>query len=146
MPGARRQILAELVGYGATSDGATTWSPLRRRRGALHAQALAGTVRAPVDYINTHGTSTPVGDITELARCARCSATSCPPISLDQVADRPFAGRGRRAGGDLLPADAAGRLHRRLGQHRERSTPRCYPIAEGLPDRARAPRRARWTR
>ena len=53
---------------------------LGRRRGALHAHG-AGDVKAPVDYINPHATSTPVGDIKEIEASARCSASKCPPIS-----------------------------------------------------------------
>lgn len=66
------RIYAEIVGYGATSDGADMVAP--SGEGALRCMKLAmdgfpGAARrrnAPVDYINTHGTSTPVGDITEL--------------------------------------------------------------------------------
>ncbi len=59
------KIYAELTGYGATSDGHDMVAP--SGEGALRCmeQALA-TVKTPVTYINTHGTSTPVGDITEL--------------------------------------------------------------------------------
>lgn len=59
------KIYAELTGYGATSDGHDMVAP--SGEGALRCmeQALA-TVKGPVTYINTHGTSTPVGDITEL--------------------------------------------------------------------------------
>lgn len=59
------KIYAELTGYGATSDGYDMVAP--SGEGALRCmeQALA-TVTGPVTYINTHGTSTPVGDITEL--------------------------------------------------------------------------------
>ena len=65
------KIYAEVIGYGATSDGADMVAP--SGEGALRCMmlALAGFPGAPrrntpVDYINTHGTSTPVGDITEL--------------------------------------------------------------------------------
>jgi len=59
------KIYAELVGYGATSDGYDMVAP--SGEGALRCmrQALA-TVEGPIDYINAHGTSTPVGDIQEL--------------------------------------------------------------------------------
>ncbi len=59
------KIYAELTGYGATSDGHDMVAP--SGEGALRCmeQALA-TVKGPITYINTHGTSTPVGDITEL--------------------------------------------------------------------------------
>ena len=65
------KIYAEIIGYGATSDGADMVAP--SGEGAIRCMKLAmdgfpGAARrnVPVDYINTHGTSTPVGDITEL--------------------------------------------------------------------------------
>ena len=58
-------IYAELVGYGATSDGHDMVAP--SGEGAVRCMELAcSTVDAPIDYINTHGTSTPVGDTKEL--------------------------------------------------------------------------------
>jgi 3-oxoacyl-[acyl-carrier-protein] synthase-1 len=59
------KIYAELTGYGATSDGADMVAPSGEGAVRCMKQALA-TVKTPVTYINTHGTSTPVGDITEL--------------------------------------------------------------------------------
>ncbi|MFO1296349.1 MAG: beta-ketoacyl-ACP synthase I [Rubrivivax sp.] len=58
-------ILAELVGYGATSDGHDMVAPSGEGAVRCMRQALA-TVKRPVDYINAHGTSTPVGDAAEL--------------------------------------------------------------------------------
>jgi 3-oxoacyl-[acyl-carrier-protein] synthase-1 len=59
------KIYAELVGYGATSDGHDMVAP--SGEGATRCMQLANsTVEAPIDYINTHGTSTPVGDVQEL--------------------------------------------------------------------------------
>jgi 3-oxoacyl-[acyl-carrier-protein] synthase-1 len=59
------KIYAELVGYGANSDGFDMVAP--SGEGAARCMQLArSTVDAPVDYINTHGTSTPVGDTREL--------------------------------------------------------------------------------
>ncbi|MCP5091481.1 MAG: beta-ketoacyl-ACP synthase I [Gammaproteobacteria bacterium] len=59
------KIYAELVGYGATSDGCDMVAP--SGEGALRCMDLArSTVEGPIDYINTHGTSTPVGDVKEL--------------------------------------------------------------------------------
>ena len=60
------KIYAEITGYGATSDGADMVAPSGEGAVRCMKQALA-TVRTPVTYINTHGTSTPVGDTTELA-------------------------------------------------------------------------------
>jgi 3-oxoacyl-[acyl-carrier-protein] synthase-1 len=59
------KIYAELVGYGATSDGYDMVAPSGEGAVRCMRQAL-GTVDGPVDYINAHGTSTPVGDIQEL--------------------------------------------------------------------------------
>ncbi len=59
------KIYAELVGYGATSDGYDMVAPSGEGAVRCMRQALA-TVDGPVDYINAHGTSTPVGDIQEL--------------------------------------------------------------------------------
>src|SRR6476619_1194441 len=59
------KIYGEVIGYGATSDGADMVAP--SGEGAVRCMANAlKTVKAPVTYINTHGTSTPAGDITEL--------------------------------------------------------------------------------
>ena len=59
------KIYAELVGFGSTSDGYDMVAP--SGEGAQRCMDLAkSTVEAPIDYINTHGTSTPVGDVKEL--------------------------------------------------------------------------------
>ncbi len=59
------RIYAEIVGYGATSDGFDMVSP--SGEGAVRCMEMArSTVGVPIDYINTHGTSTPVGDTKEL--------------------------------------------------------------------------------
>ncbi|NCT40609.1 MAG: beta-ketoacyl-ACP synthase I [Alphaproteobacteria bacterium] len=59
------KIYAEITGYGATSDGADMVAPSGEGAVRCMNQALS-TVKTPVTYINTHGTSTPAGDITEL--------------------------------------------------------------------------------
>jgi len=59
------RIYAELVGYGATSDGYDMVQPSGEGAVRCMQQAMA-TVEEPIDYINAHGTSTPVGDIGEL--------------------------------------------------------------------------------
>ncbi|MEW5248951.1 beta-ketoacyl-ACP synthase I [Microbulbifer sp. 2201CG32-9] len=63
-------IYAELTGYGATSDGYDMVAPSGEGAVRCMQQALAGAdgrgLEGPVDYINTHGTSTPVGDVAEL--------------------------------------------------------------------------------
>ncbi len=59
------KIYAELVGYGATSDGHDMVAP--SGEGAQRCMQIArATVEGPVDYVNTHGTSTPAGDIVEV--------------------------------------------------------------------------------
>jgi len=79
------KIYAELVGYGATSDGADMVAP--SGEGAVRCMQLALTEagghghNAPVDYINTHGTSTPAGDITELKAIREVFGEAVPPIS-----------------------------------------------------------------
>jgi 3-oxoacyl-[acyl-carrier-protein] synthase I len=59
------KILAEIVGYGATSDGYDMVAPSGEGAARCMRQAL-GSLNAPIDYINPHGTSTPVGDIKEI--------------------------------------------------------------------------------
>jgi 3-oxoacyl-[acyl-carrier-protein] synthase-1 len=59
------KIYAEIVGFGSTSDGYDMVAP--SGEGAVRCMEMArATVDAPIDYINTHGTSTPVGDVKEL--------------------------------------------------------------------------------
>ena len=58
-------IYAELVGYGATSDGVDMVQPSGEGAVRCMKMALSG-INDPVDYINTHGTSTPIGDTKEL--------------------------------------------------------------------------------
>jgi len=59
------KIYAEVVGYGATSDGYDMVQPSGEGAIRCMQQAMAN-LKCPVDYINTHGTSTPVGDVKEL--------------------------------------------------------------------------------
>jgi 3-oxoacyl-[acyl-carrier-protein] synthase-1 len=75
-------IFAELVGYGATSDGADMVAP--SGEGAVRCMRMAlETVDRPVDYINPHATSTPVGDLREIEAIREVFGTGeqCPPIS-----------------------------------------------------------------
>jgi 3-oxoacyl-(acyl-carrier-protein) synthase len=59
------KIYAELTGYGATSDGLDMVAP--SGEGAIRCMQMAmATAKRPIDYINTHGTSTPVGDVKEI--------------------------------------------------------------------------------
>ena len=73
-------IYAELVGYGATSDGHDMVAPSGEGATRCMQQALA-TVDGPLDYINTHGTSTPAGDICELGAIKNVFGDNIPAIS-----------------------------------------------------------------
>ena len=74
------KIYAELTGYGATSDGFDMVAP--SGEGATRCMNLAlKTTRNQIDYINTHGTSTPVGDITELKAIKDAFKDKIPKIS-----------------------------------------------------------------
>ena len=73
-------IHGELVGYGVTSDGADMVAPSGEGAVRCMQMALAG-VNAPVDYINTHGTATPLGDIVELQAMREVFGDAVPPLS-----------------------------------------------------------------
>lgn len=73
-------ILAEITGYGATSDGDNMVAPSGEGAMRCMKQAMS-TVTAPIDYINTHGTSTPAGDIAELKAIRELMGDRIPPIS-----------------------------------------------------------------
>jgi 3-oxoacyl-[acyl-carrier-protein] synthase-1 len=74
------KIYAELVGYGATSDGFDMVQPSGEGAVRCMQQAMA-TVDAPIDYINAHGTSTPVGDIRELEAVREVFGEQIPVIA-----------------------------------------------------------------
>ncbi|MDH3339393.1 MAG: beta-ketoacyl-ACP synthase I [Gammaproteobacteria bacterium] len=74
------KIYAELVGYGATSDGHDMVAP--SGEGAARCMEMAkATVEGPVDYINTHGTSTPAGDIVEIEAMRSVFGVDLPRFS-----------------------------------------------------------------
>jgi 3-oxoacyl-[acyl-carrier-protein] synthase-1 len=75
------KIYAELVGYGATSDGVDMVAPSGEGGKRCMAMAIKGLGNTAVDYINTHGTSTPVGDIIELDAIAELFGAHRPRIS-----------------------------------------------------------------
>jgi len=75
------KIYAEVVGYGATSDGVDMVAPSGEGGVRCMRQALAGLGNTKVDYINAHGTSTPVGDIVELDAVREVFGADFPPIS-----------------------------------------------------------------
>ncbi|WP_034944432.1 beta-ketoacyl-ACP synthase I [Erwinia oleae] len=73
-------IYAEVVGYGATSDGADMVAP--SGEGAMRCMRLAMQgVDTPIDYLNTHGTSTPVGDVKELGAIREVFNDAVPAMS-----------------------------------------------------------------
>ena len=72
-------IIAEITGYGATSDGYDMVAP--SGEGAKRCMELAtSTIEGPIDYINAHGTSTPVGDVKELEAIKSVFKESIPNI------------------------------------------------------------------
>ncbi len=74
------QIHAELVGYGVTSDGADMVAPTGE--GAVRCMQMAlAEVSVPIDYLNTHGTATQVGDIVELNAVREVFGHDVPPLS-----------------------------------------------------------------
>jgi 3-oxoacyl-[acyl-carrier-protein] synthase-1 len=101
------KIYAEVAGYGATSDGYDMVAPSGEGAKRCMRMALAN-VKAPVDYINPRGVW-----------------HEGPGDFRDQVADRPFARRCRRAGSDLFAADDEQRLHLRKREYRDDRSRLC---------------------
>jgi len=74
------KIYAEVAGYGASSDGYDMVAP--SGEGAVRCMNIAlENVKVPVDYINPHATSTPIGDIKEIEAIREVFGAKCPPIS-----------------------------------------------------------------
>ncbi|MGF1763730.1 beta-ketoacyl-ACP synthase I [Aliivibrio kagoshimensis] len=73
------KIYGEIVGYGATSDGYDMVAP--SGEGAVRCMKMAMQDVDGVDYVNTHGTSTPVGDVKELGAIQELFSENCPAIS-----------------------------------------------------------------
>ena len=74
------RIYAELAGYGATSDGFDMVAP--SGEGAARCMRMAlKNVKVPVDYVNPHATSTPIGDLREIEALREVFGESCPPIA-----------------------------------------------------------------
>ena len=76
------KIYAEIVGYGATSDGYDMVAP--SGEGAVRCMQMAlANVKSPIDYINPHATSTPVGDVKEIEAIRQVfgAGDKCPPIA-----------------------------------------------------------------
>jgi 3-oxoacyl-[acyl-carrier-protein] synthase I len=78
------RIIAELVGYGVTSDGVDMVAPSGEGAVRCMQMALAGFEGqgvGPIDYLNTHGTSTPLGDLVELQAVRKVFGDDVPPLS-----------------------------------------------------------------
>jgi 3-oxoacyl-[acyl-carrier-protein] synthase-1 len=74
------KIYAEIAGYGATSDGHDMVAP--SGEGAMRCMRMAlADVKTPIDYINPHATSTPIGDIKEIEAIREVFGAKIPPIS-----------------------------------------------------------------
>ena len=136
------KIYAEVAGYGATSDGHDMVAP--SGEGAMRCMRMAlADVKAPVDYINPHATSTPIGDIKEIEAIREVFGDKCPPIS----ATKSLTGHSLGAAGvqeaiySLLMMKQ--RLHLRERQYREpRSGLRRHPIVRERRDNVHARLRA----
>lgn len=88
------RIYAEVVGYGSTSDGYDMVAP--SGEGAVRCMKMAmATTNGTIDYINTHGTSTPVGDLQELKAIKDTFSDQIPPIS----STKSLSGHGLGAAG-----------------------------------------------
>jgi 3-oxoacyl-[acyl-carrier-protein] synthase I len=74
------KILAEIIGYGATSDGFSMVEPSGEGAVRCMRMALEG-IDLPIDYVNPHATSTPVGDVKEIAALREVFGDKCPPIA-----------------------------------------------------------------
>jgi 3-oxoacyl-[acyl-carrier-protein] synthase-1 len=75
------KIYAELVGYGATSDGYDMVQPSGEGAVRCMKMAIQSLGNTPVDYINTHGTSTPIGDTVELKAIKEVFGADLPKIN-----------------------------------------------------------------
>jgi 3-oxoacyl-[acyl-carrier-protein] synthase-1 len=88
------KIYCEIKGYGATADGADMVAP--SGEGAVRCMRMAiESAKAPIDYINPHATSTPVGDIPEIRAIKEVFGKNTPPIS----ATKSLSGHSQGAAG-----------------------------------------------
>ena len=95
-------------------------------------------IKAPVDYINPHATSTPIGDLKEIEAIREVFGARCPPIAATKSLTGHSLGSSRSAGGDLFHSDDEERLYLRKRQHREARS----GIRRGA-DRSRTPRQCK---
>ena len=102
------KIYAEVIGYGLSGDAYHITSPSPDGDGGFRSMAAAmkraGITSADIDYINAHGTSTPLGDEIELGAVERLLGNAASRVVhvVDQIVDRTFAGCGRRDRSDFL--------------------------------------------
>ena len=110
------KIYAELVGYGATSDGFDMVAP--SGEGAVRCMEIArSTVDGPIDYINTHGTSTPVGDVKEIEGIKKVFGDDMPRYgSTKSMVGHSLGATGAQEAIFCLPADDGERFHRSVHQ------------------------------
>ena len=111
------KIYAELTGYAATSDGYDMVAPSGEGGARAMRMATSG-LSGNVDYLNTHGTSTPAGDVSELKAIREVFGDQAPIIN----STKSLTGHSRcswLSGGHLFPAYDAGQFHCGLGEHRQ---------------------------
>ena len=117
------KIYAELTGYGATSDGYDMVSP-SGEGGARAMQMAMHGLEGSVDYINTHGTSTPAGDVSELRAIKNVFGDAVPTLNSTKSLSGHSLGAAGATGGYLQPTDDGKTTLSQLRQTSTRSTPR----------------------